>query len=486
MAKKRPLPQVLNDQESEALRAAARNVRDRCALSLLEDLGLRASECAAVRLEDLDWHSQTLRVHGKGGREAQLPIPARARGAIEEALKHRPATTTHGHLLWNLRDPAAGPVSRIALWRLVRRLGRQALGRPLWPHLLRHTLGSRLYRHHADLAVVQKALRHVNPSTSSIYISISTDQQRAQLEAIDSRPRWARWWGSLKPSIVPDVLKPKRQPLAIGETIGRAQELSQLRANLRQRVHCLLVGEQGSGRRHLLAHVSGERAYHLERFTPLREVLVELCEQLKQDGLLAELPKGRSSRPFVQALAGLGKTAEFTLVVGGLDGLTKQEARALETLSKHWLLFAAVSPEDKGLVERRVFFGRAHAIVEVPNLEKREALELARRAMVGLAVGDESSYLNHVWAQSNGNPGALLAMVEQTRKTGNLAPEHRGRRVLSATPVLAAIWTAVVLSRYTASALSNPSWKVWATIIVFGLLPFLLLDRLLAMRRRTR
>ena len=31
---KRPLPPVLNDQESNALRAAARNARDRCALSL--------------------------------------------------------------------------------------------------------------------------------------------------------------------------------------------------------------------------------------------------------------------------------------------------------------------------------------------------------------------------------------------------------------------------------------------------------------------
>ena len=50
---KRPLPPVLNDQESNALRAAARNARDRCALSLLEDLGLRASEAAGVRLANL-------------------------------------------------------------------------------------------------------------------------------------------------------------------------------------------------------------------------------------------------------------------------------------------------------------------------------------------------------------------------------------------------------------------------------------------------
>lgn len=76
-------------------------------------------------------------------------------------------------------------------------------------------------------------------------------------------------------------------------------------------------------------------------------------------------------------------------------------------------------------------------------------------------------------------------MIKETKVTGEAEPEYTGpQKVLPATPILTAIWTAVVISRYSASALSEPDLKVWATIILFGLMPFILLDKLLKMRRK--
>lgn len=480
----RALPPVLNDRESEAFRATATHARDQCAVCLMLDMGLRVSECAGIRLPQIDWNSQVLRFLGKGGRPAELPIPSRVKAAIEDALRHRPATATHDYLLWNLRHPER-PISRFGLWKLVRRLGLKALGRAVHPHQLRHTFGSQLYRRYTDLAVVQRALRHVNPTTSAIYVHISTDQQRTHFEVLDTRPWWVKWWGRLRPTHMPDTFKVKKNPLVFGETIGREKELTQLRANLRRRVHSVLVGERESGRRHLLGLLDGERVYRVERLAPLRETLVELCAKLVGDGHLTEMPKGRSSTPFVRALVQAGKTADFTLAIDSLDNLTKQEVRAVEQVAQTWVIFGAVEPGHKATVER-AFFGRA-SFIEVGNLNKNECLELGRKAIAkaGLSLADEQAYLNHLWAESHGNPGALLTMVEQSQKTGTLTPEHTGaRQVLSATPLLTAIWTAVVISRYPASALSEPQWKVWASIIIFGLLPFILLDRLLRMRRR--
>ena len=53
------------------------------------ELGLRAGEVAALRLNGLDWRSAILRVPaGKVGRERELPLAARAGRAIADYLRN--------------------------------------------------------------------------------------------------------------------------------------------------------------------------------------------------------------------------------------------------------------------------------------------------------------------------------------------------------------------------------------------------------------
>lgn len=49
--------------------------QDYAILLLLARLGLGASELVTLHLEDLDWQSGWITVHGKGGRFSQLPLP---------------------------------------------------------------------------------------------------------------------------------------------------------------------------------------------------------------------------------------------------------------------------------------------------------------------------------------------------------------------------------------------------------------------------
>jgi hypothetical protein len=70
--------------------------RDFAILLLLSRLGLRASEVAAITLDDLDWRAGMLLVHGKGSREDTLPLPTDVGEAIVFYLRRRVGPREHG------------------------------------------------------------------------------------------------------------------------------------------------------------------------------------------------------------------------------------------------------------------------------------------------------------------------------------------------------------------------------------------------------
>lgn len=63
--------------------------RDYAILLLLARLGLRAGEVVRLELDDLDWTSGHLRVRGKGGSVAPLPLPADVGAALAAYLRQR-------------------------------------------------------------------------------------------------------------------------------------------------------------------------------------------------------------------------------------------------------------------------------------------------------------------------------------------------------------------------------------------------------------
>jgi len=75
------LPKYLTPEEVERVISACQrgnraDSRDRAILLLVARLGLRAGEVLALELDDVDWRSGELKVRGKGGQYACLPLPA--------------------------------------------------------------------------------------------------------------------------------------------------------------------------------------------------------------------------------------------------------------------------------------------------------------------------------------------------------------------------------------------------------------------------
>lgn len=187
--RRRPLPVVPSRREAAAMVEQPRGntpraLRDRAALELLYGSGLRASELCSLRMEDVHLSLGVVRPRGKGNKERVVPMGEVARAALTEYLSHgRPALSRHGPSSYVFLGNRSRPLSRMALYKLVRRCGLQAgLDRVVSPHKLRHAFATHLLQGGADLRVVQEMLGHADIATTEIYTHVSVDSLLATVE----------------------------------------------------------------------------------------------------------------------------------------------------------------------------------------------------------------------------------------------------------------------------------------------------------------
>ena len=183
------LPNVVTVDDCFALleapsKRSATGLRDRCALELLYGAGLRVSELTGLDLADIQ--DGILRVRGKGGKEREVPIVAKAQLALAAYLARRAELKPLGPaLLINRRG------GRLTTRSVARHLARYALiagaRRHVHPHALRHSFATHLLDMGADLRGIQELLGHASLSTTQRYTHVSAERLLQVYE--DSHPR---------------------------------------------------------------------------------------------------------------------------------------------------------------------------------------------------------------------------------------------------------------------------------------------------------
>ena len=93
---------------------SAGGLRDYAILLLLVRLGLRASEVAEIRLEDIDWRAGEIVVHGKDRRDERLPLPHDVGEAVAEYLRRGRPQTKSRSVFVRLFAPRQGLTPRRA------------------------------------------------------------------------------------------------------------------------------------------------------------------------------------------------------------------------------------------------------------------------------------------------------------------------------------------------------------------------------------
>ena len=188
--RRRSLPNVVSVDDVFALldtpstRTAA-GLRDRCALELLYDAGLRVSELVGLDLADFVDGRTAMRVRGKGGKERVVPLVQKARAALEAYLARRGELGGGPALLLNRRG------GRLTTRTVARNLAKYALvcgtQRHVHPHALRHSFATHLLDMGADLRGIQELLGHASLSTTQRYTHVSSERLVQIYE--DAHPR---------------------------------------------------------------------------------------------------------------------------------------------------------------------------------------------------------------------------------------------------------------------------------------------------------
>ncbi|MFY1576555.1 tyrosine-type recombinase/integrase [Verrucosispora sp. WMMD703] len=181
---------LLAAAEAETGPTAARN---RAAVALLADLGLRVGELVSLDLTDLgaERGHRSVRFVGKGGRSRRRALTPGTAYAVDAYLAERAAAqrVEVTQLTGPLLVTASGArLDRHSVFRLVRRLARSA-GIDAWarlsPHSLRHAFATTARSEGVPLEDVQDAMGHADPRTTRRY-----DRDRHNL---DRDPAYAIW-----------------------------------------------------------------------------------------------------------------------------------------------------------------------------------------------------------------------------------------------------------------------------------------------------
>ena len=144
-------------------------IRDKAIMELFYSSGLRLSELASLRWEQLDLASGMVTVTGKGNRTRMVPVGGKAVEALKEWRKNHGQFTTFEQpfvFVSQRGNPIAVRTiqSRIHYWAK-----HQGIPQNIHPHLLRHSFASHMLESSGDLRAVQELLGHADISTTQIY-----------------------------------------------------------------------------------------------------------------------------------------------------------------------------------------------------------------------------------------------------------------------------------------------------------------------------
>jgi len=158
-------------------------LRDYAILMLLATYGLRAGEIVALRLEDIDWRLDVLRVrHSKTGACSELPLLREPGEAVLRYLeKGRPPSASREVFLRiqapHRRFKDGRMLNGVTSARL-KAAGITPQGHH-GPHAFRHARAVSLMRSGAPLKVIGDVLGHTTAQATAEYLKLATDDLRA-------------------------------------------------------------------------------------------------------------------------------------------------------------------------------------------------------------------------------------------------------------------------------------------------------------------
>ena len=192
----------LDKREIDALlacadRRTAQGRRDYALLLFLYNSGARADEAAQLAIEQIDFHSSSVSVVGKGRKQRLCPLWANTLQELSDLVAQRPRQERV------FLNRYGQPMTRFGIHALVERYALKArvdtpslATKRVSPHSIRHSTATHLLRAGADINTVRAWLGHVCLDTTNVYAEIDLEgkaQALAKCTISDERTVKRRW-----------------------------------------------------------------------------------------------------------------------------------------------------------------------------------------------------------------------------------------------------------------------------------------------------
>ncbi len=176
----RKLPDTLSEEEIDSVITAidlssTEGERNRAILETLYGCGLRVSEVINLKLSDLYFDEDFIKVTGKGDKQRLVPISTVNKKYIniyiKEVRPHHTIQKKHEDILFLNRR--GKQLTRAMVFTIIKRLAEKiGLKKNISPHTFRHSFATHLLQNGADLRAIQQMLGHESITTTEIYMHL--------------------------------------------------------------------------------------------------------------------------------------------------------------------------------------------------------------------------------------------------------------------------------------------------------------------------
>jgi len=189
-----PLPRVLSARDAARLLdgipaggsgrvGGSLSIRDRAMFELAYSCGLRAEELVSLKVGDVDYDSEQLRVEGKGRKTRFVPVGEQAMAAVatylERARRGLAASAEQDPSGMLFLSKSGRPLGTSDVRRRLKTwTARVGVGEGSSPHALRHSFATHLLDGGADLRSIQELLGHASVSSTQIYTRVESARLR--------------------------------------------------------------------------------------------------------------------------------------------------------------------------------------------------------------------------------------------------------------------------------------------------------------------
>jgi integrase/recombinase XerD len=190
----RKLPEFLSIEEIDELKKAVdvsknEGHRNRAIIETLYSCGLRVSELINLKITNIYYEDEFIRVIGKGNKERLVPISPYFVKELAFYLEQRDKMTIKkGHEDFLFLNRRGAQLTRVMIFTIVKNLAITiGLEKNISPHTFRHSFATHLVEGGANLRAVQDMLGHESISTTEIYTHLSDDYLRESILSFHPR-----------------------------------------------------------------------------------------------------------------------------------------------------------------------------------------------------------------------------------------------------------------------------------------------------------